>query len=239
MKLNKIKLLKFIRDAMLNLGYIEFDDNMISDANLFVKPEGDLFLTIGFTIHRYYDDAFTCSYYLSRTTRWAACSGDIPYSMTYVRPGKLMSQEERMNITVDENCKNNPLITDMWWNAFDHEGNYDNESLESFSAAIRLTENRVAMQPEVIEKIYASTLLETIYNDVNLTIELAISENYGNNFTFLPKREVKGVPMKWFMAAEVVLKSRLAPQDINTHAVRFLAADACRVYSMRVKRRNT
>ena len=218
---------------MSSLGYVEFDDSMISDANLFVKPEGDLFLTIGFTIHRCYDDAFTCSYYLSRTTRWAACSGDIPYSMTYVRPGKLMSQEERMNITVDENCKNNPLITDMWWNAFDHEGNYDNESLESFIAAIRLTENRVAMQPEVIEKIYASTLLETIYNDVNSTIELAISEDYGDNFVFLPKREVKGVPMKWFKAAEVVLKSRLAPKNLTAYAVKSLAADAFRVYSMR------
>ena len=233
MKLNKNKLLKFIRNAMSNLGYIEFDDSMISDANLFVKPKGDLFLTIGFTIHRCYDDAFTCSYYLSRTTRWAACSGDIPYSMTYVRPGKLMSQEERMSITVDENCKNNPLITDMWWNAFDHEGNYDNESLESFIAAIRLTENRVAMQPEVIEKIYASTLLETIYNDVNSTIELAISEDYGNDFVVLPKREVMGVPVKWFKAAEVVLKSRLAPKNLTAYAVKFLAADAFRVYSMR------
>ena len=233
MKLNKNKLLKFIRNAMSNLGYVEFDDSMISDANLFVKPEGDLFLTIGFTIHRCYDDAFTCSYYLSRTTRWAACSGDIPYSMTYVRPGKLMSQEERMNITVDENCKNNPLITDMWWNAFDHEGNYDNESLKSFIAAIRLTENRVAMQPEVIEKIYASTLLETIYNDVNSTIELAISEDYGNDFAFLPKRELKGVPMKWIKAAEVVLKSRLTPKNLTPYAVKSLAADAFRVYSMR------
>ncbi|MBE6235652.1 MAG: hypothetical protein E7112_05400 [Bacteroidales bacterium] len=233
MKLNKNKLLKFIRNAMSNLGYIEFDDNLISDANLFVKPEGDLFLTIGFTIHRCYDDAFTCSYYLSRTTRWAACSGDIPYSMTYVRPGKLMSQEERMNITVDENCKNNPLITDMWWNAFDHEGNYDNESLESFIAAIRLTENRVAMQPEVIEKIYASTLLETIYNDVNSTIELSISEDYGNDFAYIPKREVKGVPMKWFKAAEVVLRSRLTPKNLTPYAVKSLAADAFRVYSMR------
>ena len=233
MKLNKNKLLKFIRNAMSNLGYVEFDDSMISDANLFVKPEGDLFLTIGFTIHRCYDDAFTCSYYLSRTTRWAACSGDIPYSMTYVRPGKLMSQEERMNITVDENCKNNPLITDMWWNVFDGEGNYDNESLESFVTTICLTENRVAMQPEVIEKIYASTLLETIYNDVNSTIELSISEDYGNDFAYIPKREVKGVPMKWFKAAEVVLRSRLAPKDITAYAVKFLAADAFRVYSMR------
>lgn len=221
---------------MLNLGYVEFDDSMISDANLFVKPEGDLFLTIGFTIHRCYDDAFTCSYYLSRTTRWAACSGDIPYSMTYVRPGELMSQEERMSITVDENCKNNPLITDMWWNTFDHEGNYDNESLESFIAAIRLTENRVAMQPEVIEKIYASTLLETIYNDVNSTIELAISEDYGNDFAFLPKRELKDVPMKWFKAAEIVLKSRLAPKNLTAYAVKFLAADAFRIYSMRERR---
>lgn len=218
---------------MLNLGYIEFDDSMISDANLFVKESGNLFLTIGFSIHRYYDDAFACSYYLSRTTRWAACAGDIPYQMTYVRPGELMSSQERYEVTLDSKYNENPLITDIWWNAFDHEGNYDNESLESFVAAIRLTENRVAMQPEVIEKIYASTLLETIYNDVNTTIELAMSEDYGDNFVFLPKREVKGVPMKWFKAAEVVLKSRLAPKNITAYAVKFLAADACRVYSMR------
>ena len=143
---------------MSSLKYIEFEDSIISDANLFVKPEEDLFLTIGFTIHRYYDDAFTCNYYLSRTTNWGECWGDIPHRMTYIRPGELMSYQERLDITVDENCKNNPLITDMWWNAFDNEGNYDNKSLESFIAAIRLTEKRVAQQPQILEKRYSSTL---------------------------------------------------------------------------------
>ena len=233
MKLNKNKLLKFIRNAMSSLKYIEFEDSIISDANLFVKPEEDLFLTIGFTIHRYYDDAFTCNYYLSRTTNWGECWGDIPHRMTYIRPGELMSYQERLDITVDENCKNNPLITDMWWNAFDNEGNYDNKSLESFIAAIRLTEKRVAQQPQILEKIYSSTLLETIFNDVHSTIELAISENFSNDFAYLPKREMKGLPMKWLKAAETVLKTRLAPKNITAFAVKFLAADAFRVYRMR------
>lgn len=104
MKLNKRRLLLFIQKSMSDLGYVEFPDT-ISDADLFVKPIGELYLTVGFTIHRFYDDQFTCTYYLSRTTNWAECWGDIPHRLTYIRPGELMSLEERLEITVDSRCK--------------------------------------------------------------------------------------------------------------------------------------
>ncbi len=232
MKLNKRRLLLFIQKSMSDLGYVEFPDT-ISDADLFVKPIGELYLTVGFTIHRFYDDQFTCTYYLSRTTNWAECWGDIPHRLTYIRPGELMSLEERLEITVDSRCKKNPQITDMWWNAFDGEGNYDQESLASFVEAIKLTEGRVAQQPEIIEKIYASTLLKTIYEDVNGTIEYAISEDFREDLLFQPKREVKVIPMKWFKAAETHIRSGFSSTPASSLVVKHRAYDAYRVYHMR------
>ena len=219
MKLNKRRLLLFIQKSMSDLGYVEFPDT-ISDADLFVKPIGELYLTVGFTIHRFYDDQFTCTYYLSRTTNWAECWGDIPHRLTYIRPGELMSLEERLEITVDSRCKKNPQITDMWWNVFDGEGNYDQESLASFVEAI-------------IEKIYASTLLKTIYEDVNGTIEYAISEEFQENLLFQPKREVKAIPIKWFKAAETYFRSGISSTLASAFVVKHRAYDAYRVYHMR------
>lgn len=217
---------------MLGLGYTEFQDCMVSNANLFVRKEGDLFLTIGFTIHRFYSDAFTFSYYLSRTTNWAECWGDIPHRLTYVRPGELMSTQERECLTVDPNCKDNPQITDMWWNAFNVAGDYDLTSLSSFAQTIRLTENRVIQQPEICEKIYASKVLKQIYDAVNETIQHVKSEKFLDEYEFLPKHEIKGTSMEWFKAAEIYLKSHSI--KANFHKVKFLAMDSARVYYMRI-----
>lgn len=233
MKLNKKKLLAFVRGAMSELGYVEFDDNLISNANLFVKSIGDLYLTIGFTIHRFYDDKFTCSYYLSRTTNWAECWGDIPHRLTYVRPGELMTPQERYIMTVDGNCKKNPNISDIWWNAFDKEGEFDDISLESFMNIIRLTEHRVIQQKDIVDKIYASKLLQSIYDNVNRTILHVQSESYRSDFLFLPKKETKGVTMSWYMAAETTLRECDTSDYATSHRVKFLAADASRVYHMR------
>lgn len=233
-KLSKRTLLPFIRETMLKLGYTEFQDCMISNANLFVKSEGELFLTIGFIIHRFYDDAFTFSYYLSRTTNWAECWGDIPHRLTYVRPGELMSAEELECLTLCMNCKRNPQITDLWWNAFDPEGNYDLESLTSFFNTIQLTENRVIQQPEVCEKIYSSKVLEQIHNDVNGTIAVITSGKFLEKLEFLPKHNIKGTSMEWFKAAETYLKSQFL--KANPNKVKFLAMDSARVYHMRFNR---
>ena len=127
----------------------------------------------------------------------------------------------------------NPQITDMWWNAFDIDGNYDRESLSSFVRTIQLTEGRVALQPEIIEKIYASTLLNTIYEDVNGTIERAISEDFREDLLFQPKREVKVIPMKWFKAAETYIRSGVSSTPASSLVVKHRAYDAYRVYHMR------
>ncbi len=232
MRLNKKRLLKFVRTVMINLGYIEFEDNQVSDANLFVKPQGELFLTIGFTIHRYYNDAFTLDYYLSRTTNYGAGWGDIPHNKIRVRPGELMSAQERLAITVDADCKINPEITDMWWNAFDIEGNPDATSLESLQKTIQLTESRVIGQPEVIDKIYASQVLEEQFNIINEVILIAQLEDWIDSLEFLPTRELKGTPLKWFKAAETALKRR-NDADICKNSVRWYAKDAARVFYMR------
>ena len=232
MKLNKKRLILFVEKSMFGLGYVEFPDTS-SDANLFVKPIGELFLTVGFTISRLYDDCFTCNYYLSRTTNWAECWGDIPHRLTYRRPGDLMSFQERQALTVDSRCKNNPQITDMWWNVFDSDGNYDQESLASFVKTIKLTEGRIAQQPEIIEKIYASTILNTIYEEVNGTIEIAMREEFLEDLLFQPKREVKAIPIKWFRAAETYLRSGVASTPVSSFVVQHRAYDAYRVHCIR------
>lgn len=216
---------------MIELGYVEFEHTSVSDANIFVKNEGSLFLTIGFTIHRFYDDAFTIDYYLARTTSLALGGGDVPHK-NYIRPGELMSEQERLEITVDKRCKDNPLITDMWWNAFDQEGNFDMVSLDSFVKAVRLTEGRVVKQPGIIEKIYESKILEDRYYIVNRIIDVALSENFCICLEFLPNSDKKTLPLKWFKAAETVLRNECPIKHITANNVKSLAGDAFRVYTM-------
>lgn len=218
MKLTKAKLIKFIKPGIEKLGFTEFKDTISGYHGIFLKRlKNGFYLTLGLTIHRYYDSMFTGDYYLSKTTRVASIWGDIPIE-SEERPGFLLTDEERAIYPEDEiNVKGS---YDIWWN-----GN-DEKAITDFLKVIEITEPRFINQPELINKIEKSKEVQKMKIQADKVIQSVASNQVGTNFNFLPNKEVDNIPMIWFKAAESVLLN--SGGILNANTVKLLATDAYR-----------
>lgn len=218
MKLSKAKLIKLVKPWLEELGYREFKETIEGSQGFFVKKlEKGLYLTLGLIIHRYYDNAFTGAFYLSKTTRWASVWGDIP-NESYKRPGHLLTDEERSIYTEDEiNIKG---AYDIWWDGADEK------SVLDFLRIIELTESRFINQPELLHKIEQSQEVQILSNYSEAVKRIAATNQINGSFSFLPSKEVDKIPVIWFKAAEKVLKENKS--ILNKNTVKLLAADAYR-----------
>ncbi|RKO72544.1 hypothetical protein D7322_07055 [Sphingobacterium puteale] len=115
MKLTNAKLIAKVKAPLKKLGYIFFKEPISSAQGFFSKKlDNGFYLTLGLTISRYIESNFTGTFYYSKTTRWAAVWDDIPEE-SYIRPGSLMSTEER-KLYFDTD---NEQLRDYWWDAFE------------------------------------------------------------------------------------------------------------------------
>ena len=169
---------------------------------------------MGLTIHSYTESEFTGSFYYSKTTRWAAVWDDIPKE-SYVRPGLLMSTEER-KVYFDTD---NEQLRDYWWDGF------DGSSVASFIEVIKLTESRFYEDLLLTKKIEDSLSVSQLKNYAD-EVKKLVSDIEKLNFTYsyLPDKEVNGIPLRWFKASEYVLKKQNGMLNKNT--VKNLASDA-------------
>lgn len=222
MKLTKTKLIKLLKPNLEELGFTEFKDTIIGAQGFFAKKlKNGLYLTLGMTIHRYYDSAFTGDFYLSKTTRWASVWGDIP-NESYKRPGRFLTDEERSIYPEDEiNVKG---AYDIWWDGSDEK------SIADFIRVIKLTEPRVINQPELIEKINESHQVKILARYAEKVKELVRENQTEGDFIFLPTKEVDGISLTWFKASEKVLRENEG--ILNSNTVKLLAADAYRQYQL-------
>lgn len=214
MKLTKAKLIKALKPEMEKLGYHWFKDSISGAQGLFAKKVDDsLYLTVGLTIHRYYDDAFTADLYLSKTTNIYCTWGDIPKDCEE-RPGFLMTDEELAKYKEDDY-----LIKDIWWSC--------EKSLDDFIDAIRLYAPRMLDNEDLIRRIKSSKDVEELW-----IISSKIKQNVGNipvtEFSFIPEKEIDNIPLEWFKAAEWTLRE--SGEYVNLHIVKLHASDAYRQY---------
>ncbi len=218
MRLSKAKLIKEVKPGLEKLGFKEFKDSKNGMQGLFCKKlEEGLYLTLGLTIHRFYESFFTSDYYLSKTTIIGATWGDIPND-SYKRPSFLLTKEER-SIYYDDGV-NVKGAYDIWWN-----GN-DKKSIINFLTVIELTESRFINQDELIKQIQSSKDLIMLFQYAEKVRELIAKNAFHNFYKFLPKKELDDIPMVWFKASEDVLTE--AKEVINAYTVVRLAADAYR-----------
>jgi hypothetical protein len=218
MKFSKSKLIKLIKPSLEKLGFTEFKDSKGGWQGIFCKKLGNgFYLTLGLTIHRYYDNAFTADYYLSKTTTIGATWGDIP-NESYKRPSFLLTDLERS--IYPENEINVKGAYDIWWN-----GN-DQKSVSDFLRVIELTEPRFINQTDLVEKITQSQEVKILSNYCMKVKSIVATNQADGTYFFLPEKEVDGIPIIWFKASEKVLKEN--NEIINAHKVRRLAADAYR-----------
>ena len=222
MKLSKAKLIKLVKPKLLNLGYTEFKSTKDGAQGFFCKKlNHEFYLTLGLTIHRFYDSYFTGDFYLSTNTVFAAQWGDIP-SEIYNRPSFLLTDEERTAFYDDYFNTNN--AKDIWFDAM------CNESMALFFRMIELVEPRFTNQPELLNKIKQSQTIKTLSLYAE-KVKQEISKNKTDGeYAFLPSKEVDDIPMLWFKAAEKVLKDNKGILD--TYAVIGLASDAYRQYEL-------
>lgn len=222
MKLSKARLIKLLKPRLESLSYVEFKDSRSGFQGLFVKKVNtDFYLSLGLTIHRYYDSAFTGDFYLSKSTIIGATWGDIPRD-SYKRPGFLLTQEERSVYYTDEiNVKGS---YDIWWN-----GNNE-DSINDFFKVIEITEPRFINQIDLFNKIEQSTEIAVLSNHAKAVKDIIATNKIEGSYSFLPVKEVDNIPLIWFKASEKVLKENKGILNANT--VIRLASDAYRQYQL-------
>jgi hypothetical protein len=212
--ITKAKLLKLLNPHLKKLGFIEFKDSNLGFQGLFCKKiKNGLYLTLGLTIHRYYDNFFTGDYYLSKNTIIGATWGDIP-NESYERIGFLLKDTERAIYPEDEiNVKG---THDIWWNASEEK------SVLDFLRVIELTEPRFINQPELLLKIRESQEVKILFTYSKEVREM-VASNLLNETT---EKKHGETPKIWLTAAEQVLKNN--KEIVNTYTVKRLAMDAYR-----------
>ncbi len=213
MKLTKKKLEKVLTPSLEKLGYTRFKDTTSGFQGLFVKKvSSDLFLTLGLTIHRYYDDSFTGNFYLSKTTCIGSVWGDIP-EKSYVRIGYLLTDEELKNYREE-----GAIWRDVWW-----EGLVP-ASVDDFVFRVQQCEPRFCNDTKLREQIEKSLEVKKLYEYSVKVMGIVDNLPMRDNYDFIPQREIDDIPMKWFKAAEDVLC--LSHGIVNKNTVKHLASDA-------------
>lgn len=215
MKLAKAKLIAKVKAPLEKLGYIFFKEPISSAQGFFSKKlNNGFYLTLGLTISRHMESNFTGSFYYSKTTRWAAVWDDIPEE-SYVRPGFLMSTEERKIYFDTEN----ELLHDYWWDGF------DDSSVASFIEVIKLTESRLYEDRFLTKKIEDSLSVSQLKNYADEVKKLVSGiEKLNFTYSYLSYKEVNRLTMRWFKASEYVLKKQNG--ILNKNTVKTLASDA-------------
>jgi len=216
MKLTKAKLIKEVKDGLIRLGYKEFKDSITGADGLFIKRiDRDFFLTLGMNKSRIYDSRFTAELYLSKTTIWGATWGDIPND-SYVRVGTYLTKEERQVYLDDEH---QTINGDAWW-----QSNRIGD-IKKFLESVSITEAHFLNDFILLERIENSNDLHQLIdqkNEIFEMLEKGIQEKIGYNF--IPEKEIDGIPMMYFKAAENVLMRKC--RIINKNTVKRLAADS-------------
>lgn len=218
MKLTKAKLLNKVRERLIRMGYNEMRDTITAAEGLFIKRLPPVFyLSLGFTISRFYESRFTAAYYLSKTTLWAATWGDIPQE-AYKRVGVFLSSEERaLYLDAEYGIAEG---SDAWWS-----GDKD-QDIFNFLETIRLSESRFLGQDNLFQKVESSVEVKELVDHVLGVFEIIDKgENDKYEYQFIPEKK-QIIPIEWFKAAEVALKNKGG--ILNKNTVMRLAADAWR-----------
>jgi len=218
MKLTRKKLINTVKSNLEKLGFKEFKVSKGDWQGFFCKKlQNGLYLTIGLTIHRYYESAYTADYYLSKTTTIGAIWGDIP-KKAYERPSFLLNEDERR--LFQKGNVNSINSKDIWF-----DGN-DADSVLDFLRVIEITEPRIINDTELIENLNLSKDVTTLANYSKSVKELVLNDEIEGTYSFIPMKEIDDIPILWFKASEKVLREN--KETINAHTVNRLAADAYR-----------
>ena len=206
------KLIPFFEKEM---GYTYFKDTISPASGLFAKKiDEKIYVCIGIDTSNLYENAFDCNYYMGQSLTYALTYEGI--RVAYLRSWQLFSEEE-----LNKYRSIGAFSEYFWWHSD------DDNSIESFKDAVRLTEPRFINNLCLRERIAAN---EEAKHQHDLTTKVRMLVQCGvSDFEtqFVPEKEKDGIPLVWFTAAEFAQKDE---RYFNKHAVFRLAADAYRQY---------
>ncbi|MBQ9215245.1 MAG: hypothetical protein IJ159_00630 [Prevotella sp.] len=209
MKLTKKRLIETLKPYLTNLGYICFKDSITGADGLFAKKlNNGLYLTLGMTIHRFYEDSFTADLYLSKTTCIYCTWGDIPDN-SLCRLGFLLNKEEWGPYKYQ----------DIWWSCED--------TVEDFIRILKIVEPRLTTNQNLLDQIEKSKDVEDM-SAMALEVQKMVNHIPDVVFEHVPQKVIDGIPIEWFKSAELVIKEK--HYVLNKHTVKRLGADAYRQY---------
>ncbi|WP_104384441.1 hypothetical protein [Sphingobacterium sp. HMA12] len=214
MKLTKAKLISKVKAPLEALDMYILRNQCPVRKDFSRKLENGFYLSLGLTISRFIENAFTGTFYYSKTTSWGAVWGDIPEE-SYIRPGFLITAEERKIYFDTENEK----LRDYWWDGF------DDSSIASFIEVIKLTESRLFENTLLTKRIEDSLSVSQLKNYADEVKKLVSGiEKLNFTYSYLPDKKIDGIPIQWFKTSEYVLKEQNG--ILNKNTVKNLASDA-------------
>ena len=206
------KLIPFFEKEM---GYTYFKDTISPASGLFAKKiDEKIYVCIGIDTSNLYENAFDCNYYMGLSLTYALLYEGIRDA--YLRSWQLFSEEE-----LNKYRSIGAFSEYFWWHSD------DDNSIESFKDAVRLTEPRFINNLCLRERIAAN---EEAKHQHDLTTKVRMLVQCGvSDFEtqFVPEKEKDDIPLIWFIAAEYVQKDE---EYFNKNLIFSLAADAYRQY---------
>jgi hypothetical protein len=193
---------------------------------LYYRRLDDLVLTFGLEFHTIRPEAFTGSFYLSRSFTWSTSFVGFPKA-AFQRVGPFLPTEERAGLLADEFAK--PGIVEAWWLGFRRT------SAQALPKGVLRAEARFLAQPDLAASVRASEGLaahvELLQAIIPRARALAASEEAPEGLLAQPKRPPIDIPPRYNWAAELTL-AELRPDACNPRDVPFFATDAFRVAAL-------
>ena len=194
MKLLKKDLIKALRPGFEAMGYHFFKDSIPGAHGLFGKKiSKDMYFQAALNIHRFYDDQFTVDLFFTNTTCIYHSGLDIPMECSGIRPGQVLSVEERVKYYLSD--KN-----DCWSSLY---GDVDTRSV--FFEVLSIVESRLVNNSALIRRIRESLHLQTEELLEKWIIDSYKQKRFFSDLKYTPERPIDDIPLDWFRASETIL----------------------------------
>lgn len=190
-KLTMKALRDVLRPSILEEGYMELRESYGGTVFCKMLPNG-MFMTMALEKSDLYDFSWTASMYMGLTTDIGAVYYDIPND-SYIRVTQLLTAEEKVS------CGLEP-VNDPWWFSL------DDSVVKAFRFALCLSESRLSSDDIIIKAIQSSVTAKGLKERNHKIINSYLNYHGGYVCKYGPTHDHLGVPVKWYEAAEIILR---------------------------------
>jgi len=217
--MSKRELLDSLTIALNKRAWTFLDAPVFGAAAVYFQKWNGLILLAGIEFSRVYKQRFTCSLYLSRSFHWAYILPGFP-NEAFRRIGNFITYTERTAYFEVEFCAQG--VIDAWWIGF------NNSNRDLFLEALDIAKPRFLGQNCLAEQVLGCVELQRHVEMCDRVRQSVFTiSNMPVVITHQPARLRQEIDLKWYWAAEVVLRE-YEPKLVSRKYVELLAVDAWR-----------